>query len=53
MKVLLIGVGGVGEAIAAIARPREWIEQIVLARALRLVFEERVFLSGNRTIIFE
>lgn len=31
MKVLLVGVGGVGEAIAAIARPRSWIEQIVLA----------------------
>lgn len=31
MKVLLIGVGGVGEAIAAIAKPRTWVEQIVLA----------------------
>jgi saccharopine dehydrogenase-like NADP-dependent oxidoreductase len=31
MKVLLVGVGGVGEAIAAIARPRQWVEQIVLA----------------------
>jgi saccharopine dehydrogenase (NAD+, L-lysine-forming) len=31
MKVLLVGVGGVGEAIAAIAKPRNWIEQIVLA----------------------
>jgi saccharopine dehydrogenase (NAD+, L-lysine-forming) len=31
MKVLLIGVGGVGEAIATIARPREWVERIVLA----------------------
>ncbi len=31
MKVLLVGVGGVGEAIAAIARPRAWIEQMVLA----------------------
>ena len=29
------------------------VEQIVLARALRLVFEDRVFLSGNRTIIFD
>ncbi|MBI3861152.1 MAG: formyltetrahydrofolate deformylase [Planctomycetia bacterium] len=29
------------------------VEKIVLARALKLVFEERVFLSGNRTIIFE
>ncbi len=31
MKVLLVGVGGVGEAIAAIAKPRSWFEQIVLA----------------------
>lgn len=31
MKVLLVGVGGVGEAIAAIAKPRKWVEQIVLA----------------------
>jgi saccharopine dehydrogenase-like NADP-dependent oxidoreductase len=31
MKVLLVGVGGVGEAIAAIAKPRAWLEQIVLA----------------------
>jgi saccharopine dehydrogenase-like NADP-dependent oxidoreductase len=31
MKVLLVGVGGVGEAICAIAKSRPWIEQIVLA----------------------
>lgn len=31
MKVLLVGVGGVGEAIAAIAKPRKWIEKMVLA----------------------
>ncbi len=31
MKVLLVGVGGVGEAIAAIAKPRSWMEKIVLA----------------------
>jgi saccharopine dehydrogenase-like NADP-dependent oxidoreductase len=31
MKVLLVGVGGVGEAIAAIARPRKWLELMVLA----------------------
>jgi len=28
------------------------IEQIVLSRALRLLLEDRVFLCGNRTIIF-
>ncbi len=31
MKILLVGVGGVGEAIAAIAKPRAWMEQMVLA----------------------
>ena len=31
MKVLLVGVGGVGEAIAVLARPRAWMEQMVLA----------------------
>lgn len=31
MKVLLVGVGGVGEAIAAIAKPHAWMEQMVLA----------------------
>ena len=30
MKVLLIGTGGVGEAIAAIAKDRPWVEKIVL-----------------------
>ena len=29
------------------------VEKLVLARGLRLVLEERVFLSGNRTIIFD
>ncbi len=31
MKVLLVGVGGVGEAIAMIARERPWVQQIVLS----------------------
>jgi saccharopine dehydrogenase-like NADP-dependent oxidoreductase len=31
MKVLLVGVGGVGEAMAVIAKPHDWVEQIVLA----------------------
>jgi saccharopine dehydrogenase-like NADP-dependent oxidoreductase len=31
MKVLLVGAGGVGEAIATIVKPREWLEQMVLA----------------------
>jgi saccharopine dehydrogenase (NAD+, L-lysine-forming) len=30
MKVLLVGVGGVGEAIAAMAKPHPWIEQVIL-----------------------
>ncbi len=31
MKILLVGVGGVGEAIAVIAQPRPWMQQMVLA----------------------
>jgi formyltetrahydrofolate deformylase len=35
------------------ARAGRDVEKIVLARALKLVFEQRVFLSGERTIIFD
>lgn len=31
MKVLLVGVGGVGEAIAVLAKDRPWLEQMVLS----------------------
>ena len=31
MKVLVIGAGGVGEAIARMAETRAWVEQMVLA----------------------
>jgi saccharopine dehydrogenase (NAD+, L-lysine-forming) len=31
MKVLMVGVGGVGEAMVMIAKPHEWVEQVVLA----------------------
>ena len=31
MKVLLVGVGGVGEAIAVIAKSQAWVERVVLA----------------------
>jgi saccharopine dehydrogenase (NAD+, L-lysine forming) len=31
MKILLVGVGGVGEAITMIAKPHSWVEQVVLA----------------------
>ena len=37
---------------AAMAQAGRDVEKLVLARALRLVFEERVFLLGNRTIVF-
>ena len=30
MKVLLVGTGGVGEAIARIAKDHPWVEQVVL-----------------------
>ena len=31
MRVLLVGVGGVGEAIAVIAKSQPWVEQVVLS----------------------
>ncbi len=31
MRVLLVGVGGVGEAIAVVAKDKPWVEKIVLA----------------------
>ena len=37
----------------ALAQSGHDVEQMVLARALRLVFEDRVFLCGNRTVIFD
>ena len=38
---------------AAMVQAGRDVEKIVLARAVKLVLEERVFLHGNRTIIFE
>ena len=38
---------------ADMAQARRDVEQMVLSRALKLVLEDRVFLSGNRTIIFD
>jgi formyltetrahydrofolate deformylase len=38
---------------AEMAQASRDVEKIVLAKALRLVFDERIFLSGNRTIIFD
>lgn len=38
---------------ASMAQAGRDIEKTVLARALRLVLEERVFLHNNRTIVFE
>ena len=35
------------------ARAGRDVEKIVLAKALKLVFEDRVFLNGNRTIVFD
>ncbi len=38
---------------AAMVQAGRDVEKIVLAGAVKLVLEERVFLHGNRTIIFE
>ncbi len=37
---------------AALAQAGRDVEKVVLARALKLVFEERVFVIDNRTVIF-
>ncbi len=29
------------------------VEKITLAKALKLVFEDRIFVTGNKTIIFD
>lgn len=55
MRVLLVGVGGVGEAIAAIAKGRPWLELMVLAdyneaRALEVrkrLGDDEVFLAES------
>jgi len=31
MRILVVGTGGVGEALARMARPRAWVEQMILA----------------------
>ena len=36
-----------------LARAGRDVEQFALSKALRLVFEDRVFLHGNRTVIFD
>ena len=38
---------------AAMVQAGRDVEKIVLAKAVKLVLEERVFLHGNRTVIFE
>ena len=40
-------------ATSDLAQSGHDIEQLVLSRALKLVFEDRVFLCGNRTVIFD
>jgi formyltetrahydrofolate deformylase len=41
------------DSAASMARQGREIEKLVLARALQLVLEDRVFVHGNRTVIFE
>ena len=49
MKVLLIGVGGVGEAIAVIAQDKPWLEKMVLADYnLKRVKEVRAKLKDKK-----
>ncbi len=49
MKVLLVGVGGVGEAIARIAKPQAWLGQLVLSDYnLARAEQVRKFLGGGK-----
>ncbi|NBB28061.1 formyltetrahydrofolate deformylase [Cellulophaga sp. BC115SP] len=48
----VISVNHTKTAIEMAAAGRD-VEKIVLAKALKLVLEDRVFIAGNRTIIFE
>jgi formyltetrahydrofolate deformylase len=41
------------QSAAEMAQAGRDVEKMVLARALKLVLEERVFVSGNKTIIFD
>ena len=50
MKVLLVGVGGVGEAIAALVKPRAWMKQMVLCDYnLKRAEEVQKKLGGDAT----
>ena len=40
-------------AFAAMVQAGRDVEKIVLAKAVKLMLEERVFLHGNRTVVFE
>jgi saccharopine dehydrogenase (NAD+, L-lysine-forming) len=49
MKILLVGVGGVGESIATIAKPFSWVEQVILADYnLNRVKEVQAKLGDNK-----
>ena len=49
MKILLVGTGGVGEAIATIAKERPWVEQVVLTDYNRERIKEVQTRLGDRT----
>jgi len=40
------------ESAEDLAKAGRDVEKVVLSKALQLVFEDRVFLSGNRTVVF-
>ena len=41
------------KTVSEIAAAGRDVEKIVLAKALKMVFEDKVFIAGNKTIIFE
>ena len=48
MKILLVGTGGVGEAIARIAKDRPWVQQVVLTDYSRIASRKFRPSSGIR-----
>ncbi len=51
--VCVVGAGISGLTTAyVLAKAGKDVEKIVLARALKTVFQDRVFICGNKTVIF-
>ena len=53
-EVLILGAGVIGLSCAYfLAKAGRDVEKSVLSRALELVLNERVFVYGNKTVVFK